>query len=100
MINILCVCGNGMGTSTILKINVKKICDQNGIDAAVDSCAFGEAMGYLSDKDIVLTSPEWATMIPVSKAITVEVLNLIDTKAVSEALIQTIGEHFPNELAK
>lgn len=22
MINILCVCGNGMGTSTILKINV------------------------------------------------------------------------------
>ena len=24
MINVLCVCGNGMGTSTITKINVKK----------------------------------------------------------------------------
>lgn len=100
MINILCVCGNGMGTSTILKINVKKICDQNKIEASVDSCAFGEAMGYLSGKDIVLTSPEWAAMIPASKAVTVEILNLIDTKAVSEALLQTVREHFPDELAK
>ena len=36
MINILCVCGNGMGTSTILKINIKKICDKHGIDANVE----------------------------------------------------------------
>ena len=100
MINILCVCGNGMGTSTILKINVKRICDENGIDASVDSCAFGEAMGYLSGIDIVLTSPEWASMIPGSNAITVEILNLIDTKAVSEALLKTVREHFPDELAK
>ena len=47
MINILCVCGNGMGTSTILKINIKKICDKHGIDASVESCAFGEALSYL-----------------------------------------------------
>lgn len=100
MLNILCVCGNGMGTSTILKINVKRICDQNGIDASVDSCAFGEAMGYLNDKDIVLTSPEWATMIPTSNAVMVEILNLIDTKAVAEALLQTVRDHFPDELAK
>lgn len=100
MLNILCVCGNGMGTSTILKINVKRICDQNGIDASVDSCAFGEAMGYLNDKDIVLTSPEWATMIPASNAVMVEILNLIDTKAVAEALLQTVRDQFPDELAK
>ena len=46
MLNILCVCGNGMGTSTILKISVKNICEQNHIDASVESCSFGEAMSY------------------------------------------------------
>ena len=56
MLNILCVCGNGMGTSTILKINVKKICDENGIDATVESCAFSEAMTYLGTTDLILTS--------------------------------------------
>ena len=60
MINILCVCGNGMGTSTILKINIKKICDKHGIDASVESCAFGEALSYLPNTDLVITSPEWS----------------------------------------
>lgn len=59
MLNILCVCGNGMGTSTILKISVKNICEQNNIDASIESCSFGEAMSYLTNTDIVLTSPEW-----------------------------------------
>lgn len=58
MINILCVCGNGMGTSTILKINIKEICEKHGIDANVESCSFGEAMTYLTTTDLVITSPE------------------------------------------
>ena len=51
MLNILCVCGNGMGTSTILKISVKNICEQNHIDASVESCSFGEATSYLTNTD-------------------------------------------------
>lgn len=98
MLNILCVCGNGMGTSTILKINVKKICEQNGIEAFVDSCAFGEAMGYLSDKDLILTSPEWSAMIPPSKAVMVTIKNLIDTGVVTEALLEAVRKHFPDQI--
>lgn len=98
MLNILCVCGNGMGTSTILKINVKKICDENKIDAVVESCAFGEAMTYLMNTDIVLTSPEWSSMLPPSSAIIAETKNLIDVKGVTETLLSTVRENFPNEL--
>ncbi len=98
MLNILCVCGNGMGTSTILKINVKKICDQNGIDAVVDSCAFGEAMTYLTTTDLVLTSPEWSGMLPPSNAKIVETKNLINVNEVTEKLIGAIKEYFPNEI--
>ncbi len=98
MLNVLCVCGNGMGTSTLLKINVKNICQQNGIDANVDSCSFGEAMTYLTNTDIVLTSPEWSGMLPPSKAIIAQTKNLVDIKAVTEILLDAVKEHFPDEL--
>lgn len=98
MLRILCVCGNGMGTSTILKISVKKICDQRGIDAAVESCAFGEAMAYLPATDIVLTSPEWSSMLPPHQAVVAETKNLIDTRAVTQTLLDCVGAHFPDEL--
>lgn len=98
MLNILCVCGNGMGTSTLLKINVKKICTQNNIQVNVDSCSFGEAMTYINSTDIVLTSPEWSGMLPKSKAVVAQTKNLIDTKAVTEVLLTAIKENFPNEM--
>lgn len=98
MLSILCVCGNGMGTSTILKINVKRICDENNIDSTVESCAFGEAMTYLPSTDIVLTSPEWSGMLPPSSAVIAETKNLIDVKAVTETLLAAVKEHFPKEM--
>ena len=87
MKNILCICGNGMGTSTILKINIKKICSENNIEANVESCAFSEAMSYLPMTDIIITSPEWADMIPKGTVKIVTVKNLIDSKQVKEALL-------------
>ncbi|HIR92869.1 MAG TPA: PTS sugar transporter subunit IIB [Candidatus Egerieimonas intestinavium] len=98
MLNILCVCGNGMGTSTILKISVKNICEEHHINASVESCSFGEAMSYLTNTDIVLTSPEWAGMLPPSQAVIAETKNLIDTPAVTETLLKAVKENFPNEI--
>ncbi len=98
MLKVLCVCGNGMGTSTILKISVKKICAEHNIEADVDSCSFGEALSYITNTDLVLTSPEWASMLPPSSAVIAETKNLIDTAAVTETLLNAVKEHFPNEL--
>ena len=64
MLNIVCVCHNGMGTSMLLKINVNNICMENGISATVEACAHGEAAGYLMSADVVLTSPEIVEMLP------------------------------------
>lgn len=100
MMQLLCVCGNGMGTSTILKITVRNICTKYGIDANVESCSFGEALSYLVNTDLVLTSPEWADMLPASNAVRVTVKNLIDAAEVEEALKGAIAEHFPNEIKK
>lgn len=98
MLNILCVCGNGMGTSTLLKISVNQICMEHNIDVNVESCSFGEAISYIATTDLVLTSPEWAEMIPPSNAVMAVTKNLIDTASVTETLITAIKENFPEEI--
>lgn len=98
MLNILCVCGNGMGTSTLLKISVRNICAAHNIQAEVESCSFGEALSYITTTDLVLTSPEWASMLPPSNAVIAVTKNLIDSAAVTETLLNAVKEHFPNEL--
>ena len=98
MLNILCVCGNGMGTSTVLKINVKRICAAHKVEAEVESCAFSEAMAYCMTSDIILTSPEWADMIPASNAVMATTMNLVDYEGIEKTLIDCIKENFPNEI--
>jgi len=87
-----------MGTSTLLKINVRQICMEKGIDALVESCAFGEALSYMLNVDLVLTSPEWASMLPPSNCVIATTVNLIDKAGVTVTLENAVKEHFPNEL--
>lgn len=96
MLHLLCVCGNGMGTSTIMKVNLKNICEVHHIEAEVESCAFSEAMAYLATTDLIVTSPEWSAMLPPSQAVLVEVLNLIDTEGVTKALLEAVDQYFPD----
>jgi PTS system ascorbate-specific IIB component len=99
MLNLLCVCVNGMGTSPIIKINVSNICMEIGVDAVVECSSMGEAGASLGFTDIVVTSPEIASMLPPSKAVIVEAQNLVSHDLVKEALVKAIKEHFPNEIA-
>lgn len=39
--NILCVCGNGIGTSVLLKINVEQAADNLGMDVNVTTSTRG-----------------------------------------------------------
>ena len=48
--------------------------------------------------DLVLTSPEWSSMLPPSNAVIVQTKNLIDVQEITEKLIAAVKEHFPNEM--
>lgn len=98
MLNILCVCHNGMGTSMLMKINVNNICMENGISATVEACAHGEVLGFLMTTDIVLTSPDILEMLPPTDAKIVTTLNLMDKAEVTRLLVDCIKENFPNEI--
>lgn len=99
MLNIVCVCHNGMGTSMLLKINVNNICMENGISASVDACAHGEAAGFLMNADIVLTSPEIVEMLPPTEAQILQTTNMLDKTTVTELLVNCVKEHFPSEIS-
>ncbi|MCD8150275.1 MAG: PTS sugar transporter subunit IIB [Clostridiales bacterium] len=98
MLNILCVCHNGMGISMLLKINVNNICMDHGISANIDACAHGEAAGFLMSTDIVLTDTSIIPLLPPTDAKVIGVINLMDKADVEEKLLACIKENFPGEL--
>lgn len=98
MLKILCVCANGMGTSTILKLNIKKIAQENNLKVNVDSCSFGEALAYVGNSDIIVTSPDWADQIPKNDAKMVIVKNLVDKKEVGDGLLDAVRTYFPDKI--
>ena len=65
---IVAVCGMGIGTSVLLKMNIEKVLDAMGIDADVEAADIGTAAGAARMADIVLTSSELADEIGPVKA--------------------------------
>lgn len=59
---ITCVCGMGMGSSLIAKMNIESILSQEGIDAEVDNCDLGSVSS--KDSDWYVTTRELANNMP------------------------------------
>lgn len=57
MISVLTVCGNGIGSSLMLKMKIEEICAENGIDAQVESIDFNAAQGRKAD--LIVTVKSW-----------------------------------------
>lgn len=57
---IVAVCGMGIGTSILLKMNAEKALMDLGIDGDVEVADIGTARGAATTADLVLTSAELA----------------------------------------
>ena len=98
MINIVCVCHNGMGTSMLAKININNICQANNIDANVDACAHGEVMSFLPMTDVIITTPEIVEFIPKSDVKIIITKNILDKEETEELLVTCVKEYFPGSI--
>lgn len=57
MIKILAACGNGMGSSMVIKMKIEKgLRELNVNDFIVDYCSVGEAKAQASSYDVVFAS--------------------------------------------
>lgn len=63
---ITCVCGMGMGSSLIAKMNIESVLSEAGIDAEVDNCDLGSVSS--KDSDWYVTTRELADNMPESAA--------------------------------
>lgn len=59
MLTIITVCGNGIGSSLMLKMKIEEICADHGIKASVDSADFNSAQGKKCD--LIVTIKELAS---------------------------------------
>lgn len=60
-VRILAVCGNGQGSSMIMKMKVDQFLTQSNIDHTVNSCAVGE---YKSELSVRISS----SLLPILRA--------------------------------
>ncbi len=87
MISIITVCGNGIGSSLMLKMKIEEICRENGISASVESSDFNAALGQKCD--LIVTVEELATQFDKKQKVAV-VRSYINTKKIKEDVLDTL----------
>lgn len=88
MISILTVCGNGIGSSLMLKMKIEEICAENNIDATVESIDFNAAQGM--NPDLIVTVKELAEQFTGKKIDIVR--SYINKKKIKEDILDVLLE--------
>lgn len=93
MVKVLAVCGNGMGTSTMMKLKAKGVLEKNNIKCTCENCSIGQAKSGISSYDIVIASVHLAGQLketPRTKIVPLK--NILDAKEMEEKLLKALGE--------
>lgn len=88
---IVAVCGMGIGTSVLLKMNAEKALRSLGKDADVEAADIGTARGAARTAQIVLTSAELAPEIGDVPAEVVVIDNFMDVAEITEKLTPLVS---------
>ena len=88
---IVCVCGMGIGTSVLLRMNAEKAVRALGLDADVTASDISAARGAAQGVDLVLTSQELAEELGKLSVPVVVISNFMDVKEVTEKIRAAAG---------
>ena len=86
MLKVLAACGNGMGSSQIIKMRIEQVLRQLGLDFKVDHSSVGEAKGQAKNYDLVLVAQQLAkefTNVPETCKV-VGLVNLLSAQEIEE----------------
>ncbi|KOR26052.1 PTS sugar transporter subunit IIB [Clostridium sp. FAM 1755] len=86
--NILTVCGNGIGSSLMLAMKIEEICKENGISANVESTDFNSAQGKKAD--LIVTVKELAEQFEGRNVAVVR--SYINKKKITEDVLEIIKQ--------
>lgn len=88
---IVAVCGMGIGTSVLLKMNIEKVLRQLDIDADVEAADIGVARGAARTAQIVMTSADLAEEIGDVPAKVVVINNFTSVPEITQKLTEALG---------
>lgn len=94
-LSILTICAVGVGSSLMLKTNVRELMDKYGIQAKISNSDMTTAKG--NEADIVITTPDIESSIRGIKAKKIILLdNMVSKKELEEKLIPACKELLEN----
>jgi PTS system ascorbate-specific IIB component len=90
-VKIIAICGAGIGTSGILKVNAERVLARLGLEADVTAADIASLKNVASDAQIILTSAEFVEAIGVTNADVIVIENYFDTAELSRKLEAALG---------
>ena len=88
---IVAICGAGIGSSGILKINAERVLGRLGIEADVTAAHLGSLQSDAANAQVILTSAEFVDAIGKTNADIVIVENYFDTAELTRKLEAALG---------
>lgn len=88
---IVTICGAGIGSSGILKVNAERVLQRLGLAATVVAADIGSVGQVAADAQVILTSAEFVEAIGPTRADVVVIENYFDTDELSTKLEAAIG---------
>lgn len=88
---IVAICGAGIGTSGILKVNAERVLARLGLEATVVATDLDALTAEADDAQVILTSPEFVAAIGATFADVVVIENYFDTQELSDKLERALG---------
>ena len=89
---IVTICGAGIGSSGILKVNAERVLRRLDIEADVVAADIGSIAQIAADAQVILTSAEFVDAIGPTYADVIVVENYFDTDELSRKLEAALGE--------
>lgn len=90
MLKILVVCGNGLGSSFLMEMNIKKVLAQIGATVEVDHCDLTSAKGYRAD--IIVGTRDITDQLKGKSKELVELNNILDLEDMKTKIIAALGK--------
>ena len=99
MLKVLAVCGNGMGTSAIIKMRAEKALSSHKVNCKVEACSTGQVGSRINNYDVVLAQIHLAGQLKAKGSTKIIPLkNLMDAKEMETKLVEAlnISDHTRN----
>lgn len=93
MLKVLAACGNGMGSSLIIKMKIEKVLKEMGLKFEVHHSSVGQAKSDAKNFDLVLVSQAFVKEFNVTnKTKVVGLVNLLSEQEIKEKVTKALEE--------